>query len=57
MLAALAVGHCYHPDPSVAAGHLDRAEQLAESTGDPDVIADVLMGRLITYSGVATVSQ
>jgi hypothetical protein len=57
VLAALAVGHSYHPDPSVAAGHLDRAEQLAESTGDSDVIADVLMGRLIAYSGVATVSQ
>jgi hypothetical protein len=41
----------------VAAGHLDRAEQLAESTGDPDIIADVLMARLITYSGVATVSH
>jgi DNA-binding SARP family transcriptional activator/DNA polymerase III delta prime subunit len=57
VLAALAVGHCYHPDPAVAAGHLDRAEVLAASTGDPDVVADVLVGRLITYSGVATVSK
>lgn len=54
VLAALAVGHCYTPDSRVAAGHLDRAEQLARSTGDPDVVADVLMGGLITYSGVAT---
>lgn len=56
VLAALAVGHCYNPDPGVAAGHLDRAEALAAGTGDPDIVADVLMGRLITYSGVATVS-
>lgn len=57
VLAALAVGHCYHPDVAVAAGHLDRAEALAASTGDPDIAADVLMGRLITYSGVAAVSE
>ncbi|MUL80937.1 AAA family ATPase [Mycobacterium sp. CBMA247] len=56
VLAALAVGRCYHPDPAVAAGYLDRAEQLADSTGDPDVIADTLMSRLITYSGVAEFS-
>jgi hypothetical protein len=30
---------------------------LAATTDDPDIIADVLMGRLITYSGVATVSE
>jgi hypothetical protein len=48
VLAALAVGHCYNSDPAVPAAHLDKAEQLAESTGDPDVLADVLMGRLIT---------
>ncbi|MCW2513477.1 MAG: transcriptional regulator, putative ATPase, winged helix family, partial [Mycobacterium sp.] len=57
VLAALAVGHCYNADPAVPAAHLDRAERLADSAGDPDVIADVLMGRLITYSGVATVSE
>ena len=52
--AALAVGHCYSPDQTVAAGLLDRADELAASSGDPDVVADVLVGRLITYSGVAT---
>ncbi|OKH68331.1 ATPase AAA [Mycobacterium sp. SWH-M5] len=52
VLAALGVGCCYHPDPAVSAGHLEHAEQLAEQTEDPDVLADVLMGRLITYSGV-----
>lgn len=57
VLAALAVGHCYNPDPAVAAGHLQRAEELAEATGDTEVLADVLMGRLITYSGVATLSE
>ncbi len=53
LLAALAVGHCYHPDPAHAAGLLQRADALATRTGDPDVVADVLVGRLITYSGVA----
>jgi DNA-binding SARP family transcriptional activator len=57
VLATLAVGHCYDPDPTVAAGFLQRAQELAESTGDPEVLADVLMGWLITYSGVATRSQ
>lgn len=57
VLAALAVGHCYNPDPAVAARYLDRAEALAEASGDDDVIADALMGRLITYSGVATLSR
>ncbi|MCV7055066.1 BTAD domain-containing putative transcriptional regulator [Mycolicibacterium gilvum] len=56
VLPALAVGHCYHPDPTIAPELLDRAERLAEATGDPDVIADVLIGRLITFSGVATLS-
>ena len=57
VLPALAVGHCYHPDPDIAKGLLDRAEQWAEHTADPDVIADVLIGRLITFSGVAPLSE
>lgn len=57
VLPALAVGHCYHPDPGVAAEMLDRAERVAQATGDVDVLADVLVGRLITYSGVATLSR
>ncbi|MCV7280034.1 AAA family ATPase [Mycolicibacterium flavescens] len=52
--SALAVGNCYHPDPTVAATLLDDADQLAEAADDPDVTADVLIGRLITYSGMAT---
>ncbi|CAN5213608.1 BTAD domain-containing putative transcriptional regulator [soil metagenome] len=51
--AALAVGNCYHQDPAVPAGLLDTAAELAEQTGDSDVVADVLVGRIITYSGVA----
>ncbi|MCV7422085.1 AAA family ATPase [Mycobacterium yunnanensis] len=57
ILAALAVGHYYDPNPEVPAAHLDQAERLARATGDPDVLADVLTGRLITYSGVSTVSD
>ncbi|BBY87838.1 BTAD domain-containing putative transcriptional regulator [Mycolicibacterium tokaiense] len=54
--AALAVGHCYHPDTTVAADHLARSMTLAQATHDADVIADALMGHLITYSGVAEFS-
>lgn len=54
--AALAVGHCYHPDASIAATQLSRSRELAQSTGDHEIIADALMGSLITYSGVAPLS-
>ncbi len=61
VLAALAVGHCYHPDPAVTAGYLTRAAELATSIVDPirnsEAVADVLMGRLIAYSAVATMSH
>lgn len=55
--AALAVGQCYNPDPSVAATLLARSLELAEATGDSEIVADALMGHLITYSGVATLSR
>ncbi|MBI5340868.1 MAG: AAA family ATPase [Mycolicibacterium rufum] len=57
VLPALAVGHCYHPDAGVAAGLLERAQRVAEQTGNVDVLADVLIGRLITYSGVCSLSE
>ncbi|MBD0024159.1 MULTISPECIES: BTAD domain-containing putative transcriptional regulator [Gordonia] len=52
-LGALAVGHCYHHDASVPAGLLDRADEVAAGLDDDSVLVDVLMARLITYSGVA----
>jgi DNA-binding SARP family transcriptional activator/DNA polymerase III delta prime subunit len=52
--AALAVARCYDPDPGVSARLLQRADELA---ADSDAVADVLMGKLITYSGVATASR
>jgi len=55
--AALAVGHCYNPDPAISAQQLAIADELAAAAGDPDVMADVLMGRLITYSGVSRYSR
>ncbi|MEZ5209730.1 BTAD domain-containing putative transcriptional regulator [Gordonia sp. (in: high G+C Gram-positive bacteria)] len=54
VLGALAVGQCYAHDAAVPAGNLARAAELAERLGDPDVTADVLLARLLTYSGVAT---
>lgn len=56
VFGALAVGHCYHPDGGVAAGYLDRAEELAARSGDADVVADALMAWLITRSGVGEYS-
>jgi DNA-binding SARP family transcriptional activator len=53
VLGALAVGHCYDSDAVVPAGYLARAEELAASLDSPDVSADVMLARLITYSGVA----
>ncbi|MGU3291015.1 BTAD domain-containing putative transcriptional regulator [Williamsia sp. M5A3_1d] len=52
VLAALAVGHCYHPDPTVPAGFLDRARHLADELGDPGVRADVDAAFLLTYCAV-----
>ncbi|MFT4087381.1 MAG: BTAD domain-containing putative transcriptional regulator [Gordonia sp. (in: high G+C Gram-positive bacteria)] len=54
LLSALAVGHCYHTDESVPAELLARAERLAAEVGSPEVLADAAVGRLVTYSGVAS---
>lgn len=51
--AALAIGMCYLPDATVAAGLLSTAAEFAAELGDPDVLADTLLGRLVAYSGVA----
>ena len=53
VLAALAVGNCYHPDPVVADTQSRQALEIAEQLDDPDVMADALIGRVLTYSGVA----
>lgn len=53
VLGALAVGSCYNRDAAVPAMLLARAEACAQRLGDPEVLADVMLARLITYSGVA----
>ncbi|MGV9671146.1 BTAD domain-containing putative transcriptional regulator [Gordonia sp. NPDC003504] len=52
VLAASAIGHCYHHDPGVPAELLAAADDLAAHLGE-DVLADVTLARLITYAGVA----
>ena len=52
--AALAIGSCYDPDPGVPDGLSRRAIEGAEALGDVDVLADALLGRALTYSGVWT---
>lgn len=53
LLAAAAIGRCYDPDPAVPERLSARALEIAERLGDEDAIADALLGRLLTYSGVA----
>ena len=55
--AALAVGSTYDPDPGVPDRLSASAIEIAEMTGEPDVLADALLGRLLTYSGVYTHSS
>ncbi|WP_420880401.1 BTAD domain-containing putative transcriptional regulator [Rhodococcus sp. (in: high G+C Gram-positive bacteria)] len=57
VLAALAVGSCYHPDSAVPDDMSRRAVELARAEGDPDVIADALLARLLLFSGVARRSR
>ncbi|MGN6609120.1 MAG: BTAD domain-containing putative transcriptional regulator [Jatrophihabitans sp.] len=51
--AALAIGSCYHPDGRVPDRLSRRALDLAETLGDADVLADALLARCLTFSGVA----
>ena len=53
LLAAVAVGRCYDDDASLPEQLSDRALALAEASGDEEALADALLGRLLTYSGVA----
>ncbi|OBC07847.1 hypothetical protein A5788_14810 [Gordonia sp. 852002-50816_SCH5313054-c] len=57
VLGALAVGTCYNRDAAIPATLLARAEVLARRLGDSDVLADVMVARLLTYSGVADRAQ
>lgn len=57
VLAALAVGSCYSPDPAVPDDLSSRALRIAEAQDDPEVLADALLGRLLTYSGVSAHSD
>ncbi|MFE3291409.1 BTAD domain-containing putative transcriptional regulator [Rhodococcus sp. NPDC059234] len=57
VLAALAVGSCYHPDSAVPDGMSRRSLELARAHGDPDVVADALLGRILLFSGVARHSR
>jgi DNA-binding SARP family transcriptional activator len=54
LLAALAVGRCYDPDPTIPDALSRRALDEAEALGDDAVLGDALLGRLISYSGVAS---
>lgn len=53
VLAAAAIGECYHRDATVPATLLDRARRIADDLDDDEFVADVTLARLITYSGVA----
>ncbi|MFE4499784.1 BTAD domain-containing putative transcriptional regulator [Rhodococcus sp. NPDC056743] len=53
VLAALAVGSCYHPDAAVPDRWSTQALDIARDLGDPDVVADALLGRILLFSGVA----
>lgn len=57
VLSALAVGSCYHPDSAVPDTMSARALELARAQGDPDVVADALLGRILLFSGVARHSR
>jgi DNA-binding SARP family transcriptional activator len=54
VLAAMAVASSYDRDPAVPDTLSRRAIALADALGDDEVLADTLLGRLVTYSGLAT---
>ena len=54
LLAALAVGSYYDVDPATPRHFAQRAMEIAESVGDPDVVADALLGLVLSETGVAS---
>lgn len=57
VLAATAVGFCYHPDSTVPDALSRRALDIATATGNSEVLADALLGRILLFSGVAEHSE
>ncbi|WP_155293087.1 BTAD domain-containing putative transcriptional regulator [Rhodococcoides fascians] len=57
LLAATAVGFCYHPDSSVPDALSRHAVDIASATGDFEVVADALLARILLFSGVAQRSE
>jgi DNA-binding SARP family transcriptional activator len=52
VLAAAAVGTCYDPDGAVPDRRTAEALARAEELGDPAVLADARLARLVSYTGV-----
>jgi hypothetical protein len=52
LLSALAVGHCYAPDLRIPDDLSRQALDLAEELGDPDALANALIGRALVLAGV-----
>ncbi|WP_301546695.1 BTAD domain-containing putative transcriptional regulator [Gordonia sp. X0973] len=57
VLAAAAIGETYARDASVPDALLERADALAADLSDDAITADVLLARMITYSGVAPYAE
>lgn len=51
VLAALAVGSYYSPDAGATERLSTQALEIAERLGDPDVLADAILGRLLAFIG------
>lgn len=57
VLAALAVGNCYAGDQAVPDAQSRQAIEIAEQLGDAEVLADALVGRVLTFVGIASHSE
>jgi DNA-binding SARP family transcriptional activator len=54
VLAAAAVGSCYAEDLRLPERLSSEALSLAEDLGDPDVLADAILGRVLPFVGMAS---
>ncbi|MBO9531706.1 MAG: AAA family ATPase [Solirubrobacteraceae bacterium] len=54
VLAAIAVGNVYELDRSIAERQSSEAIAIAEALGDDELLADVLLGRILAFSGIAS---